>query len=148
MNLCPTCRKLIYRTDPCRGIGVECGRTDGGSTKSTAARKDVLPITRIEPAASRLCPVAPRMGRGLVSTAVIGGANNRVGDEAASRELKASNQAGTQAMPVDAPLTAKGTPRKRKPNGTFDRKEFDRNRAKLRREKEAAERRAKQKGTT
>ncbi len=42
MNLCPTCRKLLYRTDACKGAdGVVCQRTDGGS-KSTAARTDAL----------------------------------------------------------------------------------------------------------
>lgn len=54
--------------------------------ESTAARKDVLPISRTEPAASRLCPDAP-----LTSNSMgIDGAKNRVGDEAASCELKAS----------------------------------------------------------
>lgn len=41
MDLCPTCRKTLYRTDACKGAGVECGRKDGGSKKSTAARMDV-----------------------------------------------------------------------------------------------------------
>ena len=50
MNLCPTCRKLVYRTDACKGVGVECGRTDGGSKKSTGSAEGGARIEkRIEP---------------------------------------------------------------------------------------------------
>ena len=74
MNLCPVCRKLVFRTDPCKGNGVACGRTDGGAKKSTA----------------------------LLKEASAGSVRGKAGREkVAQPEPVRASQAGTQALPVD-----------------------------------------------
>jgi hypothetical protein len=65
MNLCPTCRKLLYRTDPCKGGGIECGRTDGGPKfdRGPFPRVDIEagPDLKISYVAKRKIPKAERL---------------------------------------------------------------------------------------
>lgn len=59
---CLTCRKMLYRTDSCKGDGsVPCGRKDGGSKKSIAALTEVPSVARsrpVEPRPSVQTPIA------------------------------------------------------------------------------------------
>jgi hypothetical protein len=113
---------MLYRTDACKGVGVECGRKDGGSKKSTAVRMDVQSDQASHVASS------------------------------GSDRLIGTHTAGTQAPPVDtklraadhgsatSPAGAEGNadrqpiPKRGRPRTGFDKKAYDR--------KKSAERRA------
>lgn len=113
-TLCPTCKKMLYRTDPCRGAGI-CGRTDGGSKRSAGASRpnEVVPRERGEAKAIR---------------------SSRTGTDEPAPSPKVPVD-GKQAEPGlgTTPLTTRGTPRRRAPKGSFDRKSYQREWARKRR---------------
>lgn len=131
MNLCSTCRKLVYRTDACKGVDVsECGRTDGGSKKLTNRGGDhethgIANIPNSSTIAATNVPAAVIENDGM----------------AAGAGSSAGGSSGAPASDVEpVALNKKGEPRKRAPKGTFDRKAWQRDAARRRRERERAER--------
>jgi hypothetical protein len=101
---CATCQKMLYRTDACKGVGVEkCGRADGGSIKLAAP---VVASTSAPPAAvSRPDVSASRRG---------GGANGEHGQKGAASET-ANKRGGSSAVePLTSNQTVEGsTPSRR-----------------------------------
>lgn len=175
-SLCQTCKKMLYRTDPCKGAGVVCGRTDNGSKSSGAAvagaaapRKGTgRKLSVSTPTAKRIeledsassveqsvsvKPIAgpPKNGPATRSTAAKAGA---VSNQHRSHGSSVVEQGGAScdgpsllvagsipALSVD--LTTRGTPRIRAHKGTFDRKAYQREKAKARRERDRAALKAK-----
>lgn len=113
MNLCPTCRKLLYRTDACKGVGIEaCGRTDGGSKRLSGGSSAVEQVPSKQTVGGSTPP--PRSKKSTAARKDVPGIE---GKERVSRSPgltprqpevapPASDQdepvAGTQAPPVDA----------------------------------------------
>ena len=127
MNLCPTCRKLLYRTDACKGIDVsECGRTDGGARKFSnhGGNHESGRITEIPNSSTEAAKPLGLSAVVIENDDLAAGADSRAG--------------GSSVVPVSdvepVALTIRGTPRKRAPKGTgFDRKTYQRVKAKERR---------------
>jgi hypothetical protein len=116
---------MLYRTDACKGVGIECGRTDGGSKKSTA--KDRGDHLGRSPEAGR------NAGAGSIPAAV-DAAKGNVG--ASAGRLHSSFE-----VPTQSPASVPAAKRKRgRPVGLipFDKKAHDRNKAAERRERERA----------
>lgn len=126
MNLCPTCRKLIYRTDACKGVDVECGRTDSGSKKSGGQKLSVS-----TPAATGIGfgDHASDDKRTPDTSKLIVAVDYGRKDETVELIGKVTPDGKIEVLS----LTVRGTPRKRKPKGTFDRKAYQREAARKRR---------------
>ncbi len=164
---CPDCgvRFPPWETHVCaKKRGAEAGDAAGHSSRGDASGKGrSADLSSAKPRSSKVAGSNPA-GSAKKSTAAlkevpaagIGGRSARKGhadershavaqpDRAGDFDLAVggsnpAQQASTQASPVDTPLTVRGTPRKRAPKGTFDRKAYQRKAAKMRRDRKRAE---------
>lgn len=110
MDLCKACRKMIYRTDDCKGVGLACGRTDGGRKNPCGGSSAVEPRisnpvvegSTPSPRSTRSGPNRKAEGAGSIPVRSGGGVPNKPPKESTAAPKALARPSRGQALSQDS----------------------------------------------